>query len=119
MIILLSADKLHVVASLQRPVHYAEIADNATEGIEDGVEHQRLQRSIGVALRSWHTGHYSLQYLRNPLARLGATGEDILTAAAKQVDNLVGHLFGHGTIEVYLVHHWNDFQVVLKCQIEV
>ena len=39
--------------------------------------------------------------------------------AAQQVHNLVRHLLGHGTVEVYLVHHGDDFQVVLEGEIEV
>ena len=108
-----------MVARLQRAVHDAEITDDAAERVENGVKYQSLQRRIGVALGSGDTVNDGIKYLRHTHARLGRTTQDILVLATQEVNNLVGHLFGHCAIKVYLVHHRDNLQVVLKRQIEV
>ncbi len=118
-IVLLGADKHHVVVGLQRAVHYAEITDDTAERIEHRVEHQRLQRCRLVALRRRDTVHYGIKYCRHTLTCLGAARQDFLSRATQQVYNLVGHLLGHSAVKVNLVHHGNDLKIVLERKIEV
>ena len=62
--------KLHLVALADNAVLYLEISDDTTEGVEHGVEDERLQWRLIVALRSRHTVYHRLQYILNALACL-------------------------------------------------
>ena len=46
--------ELHHVAAMDDAVDHLEVGDDATEGVEDGVEDEALQRRLGVAL--WGCG---------------------------------------------------------------
>ena len=113
------AEELHVVASAEGAIDDAEIGNDAAEGVEHRVEHQRLQGGGGVALGGGDALHNGIEHLGHAHAGLGRATEDVLVLAAQQVHNLVGHLLGHGTVEVDLVHHRDDFKIVVYGQIEV
>ena len=112
-------EELHVVALAQRAVEHAVVGDDAAEGVEHRVEDQRLQRGVHVALRRRHTLHDGFEHLLDALSRLARGEQNLLLAAADQVDHLVLHLVDHGRIHVDLVQHGNDLQVVAERQIEI
>ena len=111
--------ELHLVALADYAVFNLEIGDDSTEGIEHRVEDECLQWRLVVALRSWHTVYHRLQYILNALAGLTGSAEDILMLASDEVNDFVFHFLRHSRRHIYLVDHWNDFQVVLNSHIEV
>jgi hypothetical protein len=112
-------EELHFITLADGAVHYAEIRDDATEGIEYAVENERLQRCCGIAFRRWHALNNGFQQLVHAQAGFAAGTEDVLQLAADEVHDLVLHLLRVGAGQVHLVQHGNDLQVVLQGQVEV
>ena len=119
LILLARVDELHQVAALHRAVHDFEVCDDAAEGIEDGVEDERLQGSFLVALRTGDALHDGPQDVLHAHACLAAGADDFLVLAADEVHYLVLHLVGHCIGHVALVDDRNDFQVVVDGHVEV
>ena len=71
MVVLLCADEHHVVVGADGAVHDAEIADDATERIENGVEHQGLQWSRRVAFGCGETVDDGAQHFGDAHSSLG------------------------------------------------
>lgn len=55
-------EELDVFALADTAVEYAVICDDAAEWVEDGVENQRLQRGVVIALRCRYALHDGLEY---------------------------------------------------------
>ena len=62
--------ELHLVALTDDAVQNLEVGDDATEGVEDGVENQGLQRCLLVTLRMRDAVDDSVENLLHALARL-------------------------------------------------
>ena len=118
-IFLARVEKLHLVARVDDAVDNFKIGDNATERVENRVEDETLKGSILVAHRTGNALNNSVEDIQHALARLGATTDDFLTLAAKQVDNLILHRIGIGAGHVALVDDGDDFQVVFDGHVEV
>ncbi len=93
------------------PVYDFEICDNATERIENRIENQRLQRSLRIARRCRHTLHDGAKNLRHTFTRLAAGTYNLVTAATKQVYNLILHLVGIRAFQIHLVDYRYNLQV--------
>ena len=72
-----------------------------------------------IAHRMRHTFDHSRQNIFHSHAGLARCTNDIFTFATQQVDYLIFHLLGHCTCHITLVHHGNNFEVVLQCHIKV
>ncbi len=108
-----------MLALADRTVEDAEIGDDAAERIEDRVENKGLQRRLGVPFRRRNARNDRFEYLLDARTRLARGEQNILLAAADQIDHLILHLVDHRRIHVDLVQHGDDFQVVADGQVEV
>ena len=59
------------------------------------------------------------QYVVYSLPCLARGIDDVVEVATDEVDNLVGHLFGHGVGHVDFVDDWHNLQVVVYGHVEV
>ena len=118
-IFLARADKLDKVVLLHRSVDNLEVCDDAAEGVEYAVKNQRLQRRVGVALRSGDAVDDGLQNFGDAHARLARGAYHLVARAAKQLHNLVLHLVGLGRVEVALVDYGDNLQIVVDGHVEV
>ena len=112
-------EELYLISLAEHTVRNLEIGNNSTERIEYRVEDERLQGSLLVAHRVRHTLHDGLQDFLHTHARLSRCADNLFALASEQVHDFVLHLVGHGTVHVTLVHHGDDFQVVLQRHVEV
>ena len=114
LVFFLRVDETHLLALAHHSIHNLEISDDATETVEHRVENQRLQRSRLVTLRMRNALHHSLQDFIHTLPRFSRSQDDFLRLATDEVNDFVRHLLRHGIRHVALVHHGNDFQVVVN-----
>ncbi len=106
-------EELHLVTLTDHTILYLEVSDDATEGVEHGVENQSLQRSLVIALGMRNTIDHCLQDILDTLARLTRRTKDVLMLATDEIDNLVLHLVRHGGRHIYLVDDRDNLQVML------
>ena len=118
-ILLARSDELHVVSLTDLTIHHLEVSDDTAEGVEDRVKDQALQRSFGIALRSRDTLDDRTEDVIDPQARLTAGPDDLLTLAAKELDDLILDLFGHSAWQVDLIDDRYDLEVMLESHIEI
>ena len=118
-VFLLGVDEFHEVVGAYGAVHDAEIRHNAAERVEHRVEDKGLQRSFGVALGCGNAVHNGVEQVFHAVARFCAYGQYVVVAAADEFHNLVGDLFHHGVVEVYLVEHGNYLEVVVEGEVKV
>ena len=83
-----------------------------------------LERERGITIKSHaiqmeYKAKDGQTYILNALAGLTGSAEDILVLASDEVNDFVFHFLRHSRRHIYLVDHWNDFQVVLNSHIEV
>ena len=100
-------------------VEYAEVGDNASEWVEYRVEDKCLQWSVVVALWCRDTLNDSLQNIIHTLTCLTRCQKNILLLAADKVDNLILHLIHHCRLNINLVKHGDNLQVVADSKVEV
>ena len=112
-------EELDMLALAQRAVEDAVVGYDATERVEHRVEDQGLQGGVVVSLRSRYARHNGLEQLLDALSRLTRGEQYILLAAAYEVYDLILHLVDHGRLDIYLVQHGDDLQIVPYGQIEV
>ena len=63
-------EEFHLVALPDASILYLEVGYDASEGVEYGVEDERLQRSLGIAFGGRYALHNGIQYLLYALSRL-------------------------------------------------
>lgn len=84
------------------------------------IKNQRPQfRTVYIINGWWDTLHHRLQYLINAQAHLGRRQYCI---AAVQPHHFLDFPFDSirvGTWEVDFVQHWNDFQFVFQCKVDI
>ena len=61
-------------------------------------------------------GHHGIEDLPGSGAFFGGDVEYFIFAEAEHLLDFAGHPIGLGLRQVYLVHHRNQFQVVVHCQ---
>ena len=113
-IFVFGGEKLHQVVGANGAVEDTEIGDDAAEGVEDGVEDERLQRGLGVAFRRGDSLDDGLQDLLHALSRLAARLDDVIDITTEHVHNLILDLLGHGGGHVHLVDDRDDFQIIVN-----
>ena len=118
-IFLSCADELDLVARLDASVHHLEVGDDTAERVEHRVEDEGLERSVRISLRSRNPLHDSVENLLYALAGLSRSKEHLLRLAAQKVYYLVSHDIDHSRVNVDLVEHRNDLEVVLDSEIKV
>ena len=96
-----------------------EIGDDASKGIEHGVEDERLEWGRGIALWRRDALNDGIENIMHAFARARRCANDLLALAAKEVDNLVFYLVGHRIGHVALVDDGNDLQIVIDGHIEI
>ena len=119
LVLLARVDETHLLTAVHGAVDNLEIGDDAPEGIEHGVEDERLEWGRGVALRRRDTFDDGVENVRYAFARARRSADDLLTLAAQEVDDLVLHLVGHRIGHVALVDDGNDLQIVVDGHIEI
>ena len=112
-------DELDFVALGNRAVDNLIVGDDATEGIEDGVEDKSLQGSFGISYGRWHTLYDGIEDFVDALSRLTTGKEHFVWIYSQQTNDLVLHLFGRSAWQVDLVDHWDDGQVMIDRHVEV
>ena len=108
-----------MVALADCAVEDTEVGYNTTEGVEHRVKNQSLQRAIVVALGCGNTLHDSLQDILHAQTCLTRCQKDILVLATDKVDNLVLHLVNHSRLNVNLIQHGDNLEVVADSEVEV
>ena len=97
----------------------AEMNDGAPERIVMGIENQRLKRGFGVARGRWQLIDHSLHDFLDAQALLGRGKDGRFRIQAQIFLNLVLDPFDIRRRQINLVDHRNDFQIVLKRQVEI
>src|SRR5690349_5442936 len=113
------SEKLDLFATFDSTTEHPEVYLDATERVKNGVKDHGLQWSLGIALRRLDPAHHGLQNFCNALAFLGTGTQHIFATATNKINDLVGNFLRHGVRQVDLVHDWNDFQVMLECEVQV
>ena len=119
MVLLAGGEELHEIVLGDGAVENLEVGDDAAEGIEDGIEDESLQGSLGVSLGSRNAVYDGIEDFVDALACLAAGADDVVAVAAEQVHDLVLHLVGLGTLQVALVDDGDNLQVVVDGHVEV
>ncbi len=73
----------------------------------------------GSPLRSWDALNNCTEDVIDTQARLTAGPDDLLTLAAKELDDLILDLFGHSAWQVDLIDDRYDLEVMLESHIEI
>ena len=103
----------------KRALKHAGQHDDAAVGIEPGVEDQRLERVVGIALGRRNALHDGFEHVGHALAGLGADQDGV---GGIEADGAFDHLLGArnvGAGEVDLVDDGNDFEAVIDGEIGV
>ena len=111
--------EFHEVAFVNGAVEDAEVRDDATERVEHRVEDHGLERLLHVALGRRDAFNHRFEDGFDAQACFSAGGQDVLHVTSDEVDDLLAHHFRICRIQVHLVEHRNDLQVVLQRQIQV
>ena len=111
--------ELDHVAAPNHPVYHLEIGDNSSEGVEDRVEDEALQRRVGIALGGRDPIDHGVQHFRHAQARLSAGTKDGLAGTADEFNDLVFNLLRLGAWEVDFVDHRDDLEVIFDGHVEV
>jgi len=118
-VLFFGGDELDQVPLADLPVDNLKIGDDPPEGVEHRIKNQRLQRSLGISLGWWYPLNNTTENFLHAHTGLSAGLNDIVGITSDQIDDLLRHPFGHGTIHIHLVHHRNDFQIVFQGKVEV
>jgi len=109
----------HAVARRERALNHPHQADDAEVVVEPGVDDERLQGRVGVALRRGDAGHEGLEQLLHPLARLGAHAQGVMRLDADDLLDLARHALGLGRRQVDLVEDGQHLQALLDRRVAV
>ena len=103
----------HLAASFEHAVDDAHEADDAHVVVEPGVDDQRLQRCVRVALRRRHARHELLEQFMDSQAGLGADLQRVRRVDADDFLDLVFDLVAVGRRQVDLVQHRQHLEPLL------
>src|SRR3546814_8590840 len=99
------SSELHFVALPDFTILHLEIRHDAAEGVEHGIEYQRLQGRFRIAHRRWHAFHNGLEDIQHPEPGLTQSRNDIFPLATEQINHRVFYFFAHGPRKDHLIHH--------------
>ena len=109
----------HLHVAPERALHHAHEHDDAAVAVILAVEHERLQRRAGVALRGRHVVHNVVQHGLNVHALLGRNFGRFHCRNADDVLDLGLGARRVGGGQVDLVDDWQNLQIVLQREIGV
>ena len=119
MILLACGHEFHEITLRYGAVENLEVCYDSAEGVEHGVEYQRLQRGCGVALGGGNAFHYGAEHVGNAESGLTAGPQYLLPLASEQLDDLILHFVWFGGVEVHFIEHGNDLQIIFDGHVEV
>ena len=117
MVFFACGDEFHEVVCADGAVLYLEVGGH--RGVEHRVENQSLQRCVGIALWCGYALDDGPQDVGDAHAGLAAGAYYVGVVASEQLDNLVFDFLGVGRVEVALVEHGDDLEVVVDGHVEV
>ena len=97
----------------------AHEAHDAAVGVVPGIEEERAQRRVGIALRRGDVRDDLLEDLVDADARLRRGQDGVVRVEADDVLDLLAHPLRLGRREVDLVDHREDVEVVVDGQVGV
>ena len=118
-IFLTGIEKLHLVSFTDYTVLNLEISNDTTERIEYRVENQSLKRCFFITFRMRNAFHHCIENFFYSQTCLTGSTDNFFTLTSQQIDNFVFYFIWHSAIHVALIHHWNDFQIVFQCHVEI
>ena len=107
------------VAQTQSPVHDTEQYHNALIGIVPGIENQRFERSLRIALRGGESVDHRIQHLVDIQAGLGGNGNGIGAVQPYTFLNFRLDAVGIGARQIYFIQYGHDFMIMIQRQIDV
>jgi hypothetical protein len=99
---------------LQRAVHHPHQGDHADIVVEPGIDDERLQRAVRVALRRRNPFDQLFEELRDTEPGLGADQRGVVGRDADDFLDLVNHLRGVGGRKIDLVDDRQHLQPLLE-----
>src|SRR5262249_39982715 len=108
-----------LLSETDAPIHYARQNDHAAIGIEPGIEDQRAQRNLGIALRRRHQVDDRFQNLVYPRALLGAGQYRFRRVQPDYRLDLFADALGLRGRQIDFVDDRNDLQVVVQRKVGV
>ena len=103
----------------QRAFENARQHDDAAVGIEPGIEDQRLQPVVGIALGRRNALHDGFEHVGHALSGLGADEDGV---GGVEADGAFDHFFGArnvGAGQIDLVDDGNNFEAVIDGEIRI
>ncbi len=110
---------LDPVAVRQPAIDDADVSDDSSVGVVDGVEDQCPRRRVRDSLRRRDRGHDLVEEYLHPLAGLGRHPEHVVGVAPDDVGELGCVPVGLSARQVDLVEHRDDVQIGVQGQIQV
>ena len=104
---------------MDRSIHHLIVGNDPSVGIEYGVKDERLKWSLRITHGSGDLLHNGIKYFLYPDTRSPASEENILPVTSQELDHLVPREVDIGTIEVNLIEHRDDRQVMLDRHVEI
>ena len=118
-IFLSGIEELDLVTLADGSVHNLEICDDSSERIEYRVKDKGLERCLRITLRSRNSLDDGIQNLFDAFSGLARSKQDILSLASDKIYHLVSHYIHHSRLDIDLIQHRDDFQIVLDGQIKI
>ena len=119
LIFLSCIEELYLVSLPDRSVHNLEVCDDTSERVEDRVEDKGLKRSFRIALRRRDPLDDGVKDLLHTITGLSRCTQAILRLAADKIHYLIGNDIDHGRLDIDLVKHRNDFEVMLDRKVKI
>ena len=111
--------EFYPLTGVDRSIHHLIVGNDPSVGIEHGVKDESLQRSIRITHRCGDLLHDGIKYLLYTHSGATTGEQDILPVTAQEIYHLIPGEVDIGTIEVNLIEHRDDRQVVLDRHIEI
>ena len=108
-----------LLPGLERAVHDPHQRHDADVAVVPGVDDQRLQRAVGVALRRRDAADELLEQFGHVLAGLGADADGVLGLDADDLLDLLDDLRRVGRRQVDLVQDRDDFEPLLERRVAI
>ena len=105
------AHEADLLAFLQRAVLDADQRDHAKVAVVPGIDHQGLQRRLGIAHRRRQAMDDGLEHVVDAQPGLGRDHQRVRGVEADDVLDLLLHLVGLGGRQVDLVQHRHDLEI--------
>ena len=101
------------------PVDQPDVHDHALVGVVKGVEHERLERRLGVAHRGRNALDDGLEHVGNAGAVLGRDGDGLIAVEPEHLRDLVPRALHVRRGQVDLVDDRDDLEAAVRRQVEV